>query len=128
MTETLLWLQEPTVRLVPTTPKASKLECSLCRVELGVGSTLAGENGEGTFCSEHCRNCVLALAALHPSVLASHEFVSRRGLLIDQLLNLWRHGRGPDPRLVLEAAQRASRGMAAPRTPASAGGGASERV
>lgn len=44
-------------------------------------------------------------------MLAPDEFLSRRGVLTDQLLDLWRDGRGPDPRLVLQAAEYASRGM-----------------
>jgi hypothetical protein len=99
----------PTVRAVRTSPKAPKLSCSFCRADLGhnVHQMLTGNNGEGSYCSAHCRNCVLALAALHPSVLAPYEFVLRRGVLTDQLLDLWRHGRGPDPTLVLQAAERA---------------------
>ena len=46
-----------------------------------------------SFCSTHCRDCVLALAALDPSPLASGDFISRRALLIDQLLDLWRQGK-----------------------------------
>jgi hypothetical protein len=51
------------------------------------------------------------LAALHPSPLASGDFISTRTLLIDRLLDLWRQGRGPDPALVLQAAETASRGL-----------------
>ena len=65
-----------------------------------------------SFCSTRCRNCVLALAALHPSPLASGDFISKRALLIDRLLDLWRQGRGPDPALVLEAAETAGSGLA----------------
>jgi len=99
----------PTPRVVRTSPKAPKLSCSFCQVDLGPNAeqTLTGKNGEGAYCSAHCRTCVLALAALHPSVLAPYEFVSRRGVLTDQLLVLWRDGRGPDPSLVLQAAERA---------------------
>ena len=50
-------------------------------------------------------------AALHPSPLAPDDFASRRGVLTDRLLDLWRHGRGPDPVLVLQAAERASCGL-----------------
>ena len=98
----------PTVRAVRTSPKVPKLSCSFCRADLDhqAEQALTGDNGEGSYCSTHCRNCVLALAALHPSVLAPHEFVSRRGVLTDQLLDLWRHGQGPDPSLVLQAAER----------------------
>jgi hypothetical protein len=98
----------PPVRAVRTSPKAPKLSCSFCQVDLGhdIEQTLTGNNGEGSYCSAHCRNCVLALAALHPSVLAPHDFVLRRGVLTDQLLDLWRHGQGPDPSLVLQAAER----------------------
>ncbi len=64
-----------------------------------------------SFCSTYCRDCVLALAALHPSPLASGDFISKRALLIDRLLDLWRQGQGPDPALVLQAAETASRGL-----------------
>jgi hypothetical protein len=96
-----------TVHAVRSSPTASKLNCSFCQIDLGdnVEQTLTGNHGEGSFCSAHCRTCVLALAALHPSVLAPYEFLLRRGVLTDQLLDLWRHGRGPDPQLVLQAAQ-----------------------
>jgi hypothetical protein len=120
VTEAVSWIHASTVRAVRTSRKASKLSCSFCQVDLDhdAGPTLAGNHGEGSFCSDHCRNCVLALAALHPSVLAPDEFLSRRGVLTDQLLDLWRNGRGPDPQLVLQAAEYASRGMDAPRTAA----------
>ena len=98
----------PRVRAVRTSPKAPKLNCSFCRADLEhhAEQTFTGNNGEGSYCSAHCRNCVLALSALHPSVLAPYEFVLRRGVLTDQLLDLWRDGRGPDPSLVLQAAER----------------------
>ena len=64
-----------------------------------------------SFCSTYCRDCVLALAALHPSPLASGDFISKRALLTDQLLHLWRQRRGPDPALVLQAAETACRGL-----------------
>jgi hypothetical protein len=96
-----------------------QLRCSFCRAELGEGVKLAvpasGAHGRGaltsSFCSSHCRNCVLALAALHPSPLASSDFLSKRALLTDRLLHLWRRGEGPDPALVLQAAVGASRGL-----------------
>jgi hypothetical protein len=98
---------------------AKQSRCSFCRAELGESLELtipgSGKYGQrastGSFCSTHCRNCVLALAALHPSPLASDDFVVTRGLLTDRLLDLWRQGRGPDPGLVLRAAERASRGF-----------------
>jgi hypothetical protein len=93
--------------------------CSFCRAELGESLELtipgSGKHGQrastGCFCSTHCRNCVLALAALHPSPLASDDFISQRSLLTDRLLDLWRHGQGPDPGLVLQAAKRAGCGL-----------------
>ena len=103
----------------PSSPKVEKLRCSFCRAELGesIELTIADKNlkrkATGCFCSTRCRDCVLALAALHPSPLATDDFVSTRGLLTDRLLGLWRQGQGPDPRLVLEAAERASRGLMA---------------
>ena len=100
---------------------AKDLRCSFCRAELGEILELtipgSGKHGQhasmGCFCSARCRNCVLALAALHPSPLASYDFISRRSLITDRLLDLWRHGQGPDPGLVLEAANRAGCGLPA---------------
>ena len=99
---------------------AKDVRCSFCQVELGADVELtipeSGKHGQRTstssFCSTHCRDCVLALAALHPSPLASRDFISRRALLTDRLLDLWRHGHGPDPALVLQAARTASTGFA----------------
>ena len=53
------------------------------------------------FCSTRCRDCVLALEALNPSPLASYDFLTRRALLTDRLIHLWRSGMGPDPALVV---------------------------
>jgi hypothetical protein len=100
---------------------AKDSRCSFCRAELGESLELtipeSGKHGQhasmGCFCSTRCRNCVLALAALHPSPLASYDFISRRSLITDRLLDLWRHGQGPDPALVLEAANRAGCGLPA---------------
>lgn len=98
---------------------ARQLRCSFCQAELGGDIELTtgfGTHRQGTstssFCSAHCRNCVMALAALHPSPLASSDFISKRALLTDRLLDLWRHGHGPDPALVLQAARAASSGFA----------------
>jgi hypothetical protein len=104
---------------------ANKSHCSFCEAELGENLELtipgSGKHGQrasiGCFCSTHCRNCVLALAALHPSPLASADFLSTRALLTDRLLDLWRQGLGPDPGLVLQAAERAGCGLA-PAAPA----------
>jgi hypothetical protein len=98
---------------------AKTSRCSFCRAALGESLELTipgtGKHGQrastGCFCSTHCRNCVLALAALHPSPLASDDFISKRALLTDRLLDLWRQGQGPDPELVLQAAKRASCGL-----------------
>jgi hypothetical protein len=115
-------------RNTPTAPvrkrDANQLRCSFCQAKLGedIGLTipLVGERGEYTslssFCSTYCRDCVLALAALHPSPLASSDFIARRALLTDRLLDLWRHGQGPDPALVLQAARAASSGLASAET------------
>jgi hypothetical protein len=110
---------------------AKDSRCSFCRAELGESLELtipgSGKHGQhasmGCFCSTHCRNCVLALAALHPSPLASYDFISQRALVTDRLLDLWRHGQGPDPVLVLEAANRAGCGLptGAPEVAAQAG-------
>jgi hypothetical protein len=117
VTEALSLMHTPVARAVERPRRVAMLRCSFCRAELGenLEFTIAGKSGQGTstgsFCSAHCRNCVLALAALHPSPLAPDEFVSRRGVLTDRLLDLWRHGQGPDPALVLRAAERVSSGL-----------------
>jgi hypothetical protein len=54
------------------------------------------------------------LEALNPSPLASDDFISGRELLTDRLIDLWRHGQGPDPALVLEAARTAGGGFNTP--------------
>ena len=98
---------------------AEQLRCSFCRAELGGGPILttpgSGLPGQRTstssFCSTYCRDSVLALAALHPSPLASSDFIAKRALLTDRLLQLWRNGQGPDPAHVLQAAQTASTGL-----------------
>lgn len=98
---------------------AKQSRCSFCRADLDerLGLTIpgSGKHGHrattGCFCSTRCRNCVLALAALHPSPLASEAFISTRALLTDRLLDLWRQGQGPDPGLVLQAAKIASCGF-----------------
>ena len=98
---------------------AKQLRCSFCQAELGDNRepTTPGFSAhvEGTatsrFCSTYCRDCVLALGALHPSPLASSDFVSKRALLTDRLLDLWRRGQGPDPALVLQAAEATSCGL-----------------
>ena len=105
--------------------------CSFCRAELGGSLELtipgSGKHGShdstGCFCSAYCRDCVLALAALHPSPLASDAFISQRSLLTDRLLDLWRHGRGPDPGLVLQAAKRAGCGLPAASPAVACAGG-----
>ena len=99
------------------TPK--QLRCSFCQTEFDEGLELTPpvpdahrrRTSTGSFCSSYCRDCVLALAALHPSPLASADFISRRALLTDRLLDLWRRGHGPNPALVLQAAETASRGL-----------------
>ena len=125
-----LWSEEQAVefdRDTPTAPvrkrDARQLRCSFCQAELGEDIELTpsrrGKNDQRTsssFCSTHCRDCVLALVALHPSPLASSDFIARRGLVTDRLLDLWRHGQGPDPALVLQAARAASTGLASAET------------
>lgn len=129
MAEALWSLRSPGERAVgfdrdtPAAPvrkrDAKQLRCSFCQAELGEDIELTpprwgkhDQRASSSFCSTHCRDCVLALAALHPSPLASNDFVARRGLLTDRLLDLWRHGQGPDPALVLQAARAASSGLA----------------
>lgn len=98
---------------------AERLRCSFCQVEIGGGLEVttrgSGKQGQRTsassFCSAYCRDSVLALAALHPSPLASSEFIAKRALVTDRLLDLWRHGQGPDPALVLQAAATAGCGL-----------------
>ena len=117
MTQALKALPSP----LASNRRSNKLCCSFCRAELGEGAALeisvSRAQGFGTpashFCSTRCRDCILALAALHPSPLASDDFVATRTLLTDRLLDLWRNGDGPDPALVLQAALRASCGLAA---------------
>lgn len=96
--------------------------CTFCQVpvEEELALTLpksdrgTSRESAGWFCSARCLTCVRALAALNPSPLASYEFREARGALTDRLLALWRDGAGPDPALVLEAAQRvASRAVIA---------------
>jgi hypothetical protein len=95
---------------------AQPLRCSFCQTELG-DDLAPPSDGPGrraptsSFCSPRCRDCVRALAALHPSPLASHEFIATRGLLTDRLLDLWRQGQGPEPAAVLRAAEAASSGL-----------------
>jgi hypothetical protein len=98
---------------------ANQLRCSFCQAELGEeieltisGSTKHGQRTSSRFCSKYCRDCVRALAALHPSPLASSDFIAKRTLLTDRLLHLWRNGQGPDPAHVLRAARAASSGLA----------------
>jgi len=104
--------------------KANGSRCSFCQAQL-----LQAEADQRTepgnawrqprksasrFCSVRCRDCVLALEALNPSPLASDDFILRRGLITDRLIDLWRSGKGPDPTLVLRAARSASSGLAPP--------------
>jgi hypothetical protein len=101
--------------------KGERLRCSFCQAELGKDKLMTSDSGNNRprmsssrFCSPRCRDCVLALAALNPSPLASDAFVSSRAVLTDRLLDLWRSGQGPDPALVLQAALTAGSGLAAP--------------
>ena len=66
----------------------------------------------GAFCSPACLDALEALVALHRWA----EDLDRRGrvdeaesreALADELLLLWRHRSGPDPKLVSEAVARA---------------------
>lgn len=95
---------------------AGTLRCSFCQAELRKDAALtSGESRrrehESTFCSPRCRDCVRALASLHPSPLASPEFIATRALLTDRLLDLWRQGLGPEPAVVVRAAEAASSGL-----------------
>lgn len=95
---------------------AKTLRCSFCQVELREESIPTSAKrrhwrSASRFCSTRCLNCVLALEALNPSPLASDDFISGRELLTDRLIDLWRHGQGPDPALVLEAARTAKDGF-----------------
>ena len=134
MAEAVSFLRPPgdqAVEFDPDTPTApvrdhdrQQLRCSFCQVGLGEGIGLTTQGFEkqrhrttsSSFCSTRCRDCVLALAELHPSPLASDDFIARRALLTDRLLDLWRHGQGPDPALVLAAARTASSGLASADT------------
>jgi hypothetical protein len=98
------------------------LRCSFCQADLDAeteaGDALPGKRrpriSASRFCSARCRDCVLALEALNPSPLASYDFILRRGLLTDRLIDLWRSGQGPDPTLVLRAARSSSSGLTKP--------------
>lgn len=101
--------------------KRERYRCSFCQADLHTLDLTIPDyaaHGErapnGRFCSRRCRDCVLALAALHPSPLAPHAFIEQRARLTDQLLGLWRQNKGPDPALVLQAAQKASHGLSLP--------------
>jgi hypothetical protein len=102
--------------------KVNGLRCSFCQARLDTEneSMPAGAGAHGRrmsasrFCSTRCRDCVLALEALNPSPLASYDFITRRALLTDRLIDLWRSGRGPDPTLVLRAARTSNSGLATP--------------
>jgi hypothetical protein len=97
----------------------NQVRCSFCQSEFDENLELAPPLSDvhrrrasaSSFCSAYCRDCVLALAALHPSPLAPGDFISKRALLVDRLLDLWRQGKGPDPALVLRAAEDAGRGL-----------------
>ena len=96
-----------------------RVRCSFCQTEVDGDLELTPlrsaahlrHASSSVFCSTYCRDCVVALAALHPSPLASGDFISRRALLTDRLLDLWRQGKGPDPALVLQAAESVSSGL-----------------
>lgn len=102
--------------------RASGLRCSFCQAPLGrenetmsAGTRAHGQRMSASrFCSTRCRDCVLALEALNPSPLASYEFITRRALLTDRLIQLWRSGKGPEPALVLRAARASHSGLATP--------------
>jgi hypothetical protein len=121
--------EEQSVELGGATPSppsrasnANGLRCSFCQAALGAEnepmSAGAGAHGRrmsaSRFCSTRCRDCVLALEALNPSPLASYDFITRRALLTDRLIDLWRSGQGPDPTLVLRAARASNSGLATP--------------
>ena len=97
----------------------NQVRCSFCQSEFDENLELTPPLSDvhrrrasaSSFCSAYCRDCVLALAALHPSPLAPADFISKRALLVDRLLDLWRQGKGPDPALVLQAAESAGRGL-----------------
>ena len=77
----------------PDTPAApvrnqdgQQLRCSFCQAALGGGIELTSQGAgkqrrrtsTSSFCSTRARDCVLALAELHPSPLASSDFISKR--------------------------------------------------
>jgi len=102
--------------------RASGLRCSFCQALLGqenetmsAGTRAHGQRMSASrFCTTRCRDCVLALEALNPSPLAPYDFITRRALLTDRLIHLWRSGKGPDPALVLRAARASHSGLATP--------------
>lgn len=104
--------------LLPPAPSASArlMRCAFCQTDLRedhppIPDDTRERASASSFCSPRCRDCVRALAALHPSPLASPEFIATRGLLTDRLLDLWRQGLGPEPAGVLRAAEAASCGL-----------------
>jgi hypothetical protein len=95
--------------------------CSICRAEIeGEGLTYrgTGEPGHpprdvGLYCRPRCLDAAQALAALAElHALAPRRIVEQRGQIADGLLVLWRRRIGPDPRLVVAAAERATRSAA----------------
>jgi len=108
---------EPGPALAPAAgaegPLAESLRCAFCTSEIVESAAVRIRTPGGhlhastVFCSFRCRDCVLALGALNPSVFSNRGFLEHRTLLTDRLIQLWRNGQGPDPGLVLVAAERA---------------------
>jgi hypothetical protein len=94
---------------------ADSPRCSICRAEIGDdGLTLTTRLSArstvawGLFCSERCRDAAKALVAIDEAPPGTSSAARRqRGEIADGLLALWRRGAGPEPSLVLLAAEHA---------------------
>jgi len=89
--------------------------CSICRSGVeGAGLTyrapsLPGRPGRdvGVYCGERCRDAARALGVLtEPPPFMPRPIIERRNEIADGLLALWRRRAGPDPLLVIAAAER----------------------
>jgi hypothetical protein len=94
---------------------AGPSRCSICRAAIeGEGLCLSspfggGKHAHGLYCSERCRNAARALAAIGVTAVGMSSAVLRqREKVAEGLLTLWRRGAGPEPSLVLLAAEQAA--------------------
>jgi hypothetical protein len=90
--------------------------CSICRAEIAEGGlTFTDTNARaprieiGLYCRERCRDAARAAMEIRNARLGvSPEARRQRDEIADALLDLWRHGLGPDPADVLFAAEYAN--------------------